>query len=53
MMSRGLDSRTASALLIRGFASEIIDAVGPRDLRDFIGTTFLGALAGSHFGGHR
>ena len=53
MMSRGLDRKTASALLVRGFAGEIIDQVRPGSLREFLDGTFLDALAGSQIGGGR
>ena len=53
MMSRGLDRKTASALLVRGFAGEIIDQVRLEPLRKFLDETFLGVLAGSQIGGGR
>ena len=53
MMSRGLDRKTASTLLVRGFASEIIDAVRPDALREFLDRIFLGVLAGAQIGGGR
>ena len=53
MMSRGLDRRTASALLVRGFAGEIIDRVQPEPLRDFLDGPFLDVLSGSQIGGGR
>ena len=51
MMSRGLDRRTASALLVRGFAGEIVDRVRLEPLRQFFEGSFLDVLARSQIGG--
>ena len=53
MMSRGLDRKTASALLVRGFASEIIEQVRLEPLREFLDGSFLDVLTGSQIGGGR
>ena len=44
MRSRGIDLEAASRLLIYGFASEIIDAVGDEPLRDYLAGLFLDSL---------
>ncbi|MCE2404532.1 MAG: Fe-S cluster assembly protein SufD [Dehalococcoidia bacterium] len=53
MMSRGLDRKTASALLVRGFAGEIIDQVRLEPLQQFLEGSFLDVLSGSQLGGGR
>ncbi len=50
MRSRGLDPETATAFLIKGFASEIIDAVRVRQLRSYLGRLVWRALPGVRFG---
>lgn len=50
MRSRGLDPETATAFLIKGFASEIIDAVRVRPLRSYLGRLVWRALPGVRFG---
>ena len=45
MMSRGVDRETATALLVHGFAREIIDRVSLEPLRDFLDGLFSGSLA--------
>lgn len=44
MRSRGLDEETARALLINGFASEIVETVRLKPLRDRIDSLISGAL---------
>ena len=44
MRSRGLDSETATAYLIRGFASEITDAIDLEPVRACVEAAILGAL---------
>ena len=44
MRSRGLDEETARGVLIHGFASEIIDAVGLPSLRDHLDRLFSRSL---------
>ena len=46
MQSRGLDPKAAQRLLVRAFASEIIDTIQLEPLRAFIDQLFLGALPG-------
>ena len=53
MMSRGLDRKTASALLVRGFAGEIIDQVRLGPLQEFLEGAFLDVISGSQIGGGR
>ena len=36
LQSRGVDRDTAAAMLIRGFASEIVEEFGPQALRDYL-----------------
>lgn len=50
MRSRGLDPRTAAAFLIKGFASEIVDAVRVQPLRAHLGRLVWRALPGVRFG---
>jgi Fe-S cluster assembly protein SufD len=50
MRSRGLDPETAAAFLIKGFASEIIDAVRLRPLRSYLGRLVWKALPGVRLG---
>lgn len=50
MRSRGLDPRTATAFLIKGFASEIIDTVRVQPLRAHLGRLLWRALPGVRFG---
>jgi Fe-S cluster assembly protein SufD len=50
MRSRGLDPETATAFLIKGFASEIIDAVRLRPLRSYLGRLVWRALPGVRLG---
>jgi Fe-S cluster assembly protein SufD len=50
MRSRGLDPETAAAFLIKGFASEIIDAVRVQPLRSYLGRLVWRALPGVRFG---
>jgi len=50
MRSRGLDPETATAFLIKGFASEIIDAVRLQPLRSYLGRLVWRALPGVRFG---
>jgi Fe-S cluster assembly protein SufD len=50
MRSRGLDPETATAFLIKGFASEIIDAVRVRPLRSYLGRLVWRALPGVRLG---
>ena len=51
MMSRGVDRETATALLVHGFAREIIDRVSLEPLRDFLGQSlFSASLAGGAAG---
>ena len=49
MRSRGIDLPTARALLIRGFASEIIDTIDVPALRDFVDGVFAGAIPSIEF----
>ena len=49
MRSRGLDLETASQLLIRGFASEVTDAVRLEELRAYLERRFLDALPSYKF----
>jgi Fe-S cluster assembly protein SufD len=49
MRSRGLDSETASRLLIYGFASEIIDTVRVEHLRRRLEGLFLDSLPAHTF----
>lgn len=51
MRSRGLDLKTAHRLLVRGFASEIIETVSLEAFKGFLDRTFLGALSDFHSGG--
>ena len=51
MRSRGLDLETASGLLIRGFAREIIETVQVAPFRAYLDQQFLGALPKFQFGG--
>jgi Fe-S cluster assembly protein SufD len=51
MRSRGLDVKTASGLLIRGFANEIIDTVQLESFRAYLDRLFLEALPSFQFGG--
>ena len=44
MRSRGLDLPTASRILIHAFASEIIDAVTPEPLREYLDAQFRRAI---------
>jgi Fe-S cluster assembly protein SufD len=46
MQSRGLDLGAARGLLVRAFASEIIDAIQLEPLRAYLDQLFLGALPG-------
>ena len=39
-MSRGIDEETATALLVHGFASEIIEDLKNHDIKDLIITYF-------------
>ncbi len=39
MESRGIDHETAMAMLIRGFASEIVQQMGPEPLREYVERT--------------
>lgn len=50
MRSRGLDLETATALLIKGFASEILDAIQLEPLRAYLEGLTLGALPGAQYG---
>ena len=50
MRSRGLDLETATVLLIKGFASEILDAIKLEPLRAYLERLTLGILPGSQFG---
>jgi len=50
MRSRGLDPETATAFLIKGFASQIIDAVRLQPLRAHLGRLVWRALPGVRFG---
>ncbi|MEE8385689.1 MAG: Fe-S cluster assembly protein SufD [Dehalococcoidia bacterium] len=50
MRSRGLDPETATAFLIKGFASEIIDAVRLQPLRSYLERLVWRALPGVRFG---
>ena len=45
MMSRGVDRETATALLVHGFAREIIDEVRPTPLKNFFDAMFSGPQA--------
>ena len=38
--SRGIDQETATALLVHGFASEIIEAIKNQDIKDLVITYF-------------
>ncbi len=49
LRSRGLDLETASALLIKGFASEILESVGLRSLRHDLEQRVKRALRGATF----
>ena len=49
MRSRGIDLPTARALLIRGFASEIIDSIDVEPLREFVDGVFVGAIPSIEF----
>ncbi|MBI2913775.1 MAG: Fe-S cluster assembly protein SufD [Chloroflexi bacterium] len=51
MKSRGLDEQTATALLIKGFASEILDTVQVRPLRTFLERLTLRAIPAARVGG--
>ena len=44
MRSRGLDQATASGLLVRGFASEVIEEVKLEELRVYLERSLLGEL---------
>ena len=44
LRSRGLDQTTASRMLIQAFASEIINAVKPEPLRQYVDTIFSAAI---------
>ncbi|KKK69277.1 hypothetical protein LCGC14_2935640, partial [marine sediment metagenome] len=48
--SRGLDLETASAYLIKGFASEIVDAIEPEPLRAYVERATWGTLPGVQLG---
>ena len=50
MRSRGLDLETASALLVKGFASQIIDTVRVEPLRAYLDSLISQRLAGVRFG---
>lgn len=50
MRSRGLDLETASAYLIKGFASEIVDAIEPAPLRAYVERATWGTLPGVQLG---
>ena len=50
MRSRGLDLHTASSLLIRGFAGEIIRTARLEPLRDYLDSLLLGSLPSCHPG---
>ncbi len=50
MRSRGLDPETATAFLIKGFASEIIDGVRVPPLRAYLGRLVWRALPGVRLG---
>ena len=50
MRSRGLDPETATALLIKGFASEITDAIQVKPLRAYLERLISGALPGFQLG---
>ena len=43
--SRGIDQETANALLVYGFASEIIEALKNHDIKDLVMTYFNSWLA--------
>ena len=45
MRSRGIDEQAALSLLVRGFASEIIDTIAPASLREFAEKTFAAEAA--------
>ncbi len=49
MLSRGLDMETASALLIKGFASEVLETVQVDSLRKHLEKLTAGALVGARF----
>ena len=44
MRSRGIDEQTANVLLVKGFASEILDAVKPEPLRHYLEGLTMRAL---------
>ena len=44
LRSRGLDLDTASRMLVHAFASEIIEAVKPEPLREYLDTIFAAAI---------
>jgi Fe-S cluster assembly protein SufD len=50
MRSRGLDPEAATAFLIKGFASEVIDGVRVRPLRSYLAKLVLRALPGVRLG---
>ena len=50
MRSRGLDLETASAFFIKGFASQIIDAIQVRPLRAYLERLIAEGLRGVRFG---
>lgn len=52
MMSRGMDLETATAFLIKGFASEIIDTIEIAPLRNFVEKRVAETLRGVKFGVH-
>lgn len=51
LRSRGLDLETATTLLIRGFASEIIDAIQLEPYRDYLDQLFSRSLPSFQVGG--
>lgn len=51
MLSRGLDLEAATSLLIRGFANEIIDAIGPEAFRGFLESYFADSMPRYRFAG--
>lgn len=48
MRSRGLDQRTAAALLVKGFAGEVIETVQVRPLRTYLDRLISGILPRLH-----
>ncbi|MEN3952663.1 Fe-S cluster assembly protein SufD [Iodidimonas sp. SYSU 1G8] len=48
MQARGLDERTARALLVEGFVVEVLERIGSTEIRDMVSTGVGGWLHGRH-----